>query len=79
MKKFAIILAVMFSCADEQGATQALQNMGMTQIELKGWDAFACGDDNTCTGFEATNPQGMRVKGAVGCGIGCKGCTVRFK
>lgn len=56
--------------------------MGFTNIQITGYDAFACYDsDGTCTGFEATNPQGRQVRGAVGCSrTGCgKGCTVRFK
>jgi len=90
MKRFIIdalfllvpITVIAVSCTNEEGTVQALQDMGMTDIETTGYDAWSCGkDDGTCTGFRATNAQGRHVHGAVGCSTtGCgKGCTVRFK
>lgn len=82
MKKIALLLVVMFSCTNEEGAMHALKVSGYKNIELTGHEWTSCSkDDNTCTGFEATAPSGAVVTGAVGCGYssGCgKGCTIRI-
>lgn len=84
MKKTLITLAVtlgllMVACTDEAGARHALDSAGYTEIELTGFNAFECGDDDgTATGFTAKNPAGKRVSGTVCCGIFAKGCTIRF-
>ena len=89
MKRFLIdALFVLFpvavlavSCTNVDDTRSTLEGMGFTDIKTTGYDAWSCGKDDTCTGFEATNPQGRPVRGAVGCArFGCgKGCTVRFK
>lgn len=75
----AAALAVMLSCTDEGASRRALEAAGYTDIEFHGYSAFRCGKgDDSCTEFSATGPTGRRVRGVVGCGIGCsKGCTVR--
>lgn len=70
-----IILLIACTAPDETRKT--LINYGFTDIVI-GRYSFSCGrDDSFCTSFTATNPQGRRVSGAVGCGL-MKGCTVRF-
>lgn len=63
-------------CRDEAGARAALLGAGYTNIALGGW-SWACGDDWTCTEFAAIGPTGLRVHGAVGCGLMLKACTIR--
>ncbi len=81
MKKIAVVIALLLSCTNEEGAHSALTAAGFSNINLTGHAMFECSDsDSTCTGFTATGPTGIRVKGAVGCGYsgGCgKGCTIR--
>jgi hypothetical protein len=81
--KSALLALVLFSiapsCTNESAARQTLEDAGFTNIELTGYSAFTCSkSDDTCTGFTAIGPTGHRVKGAVGCGYACKGCTIRF-
>lgn len=67
-------------CTDESGTRRALEGAGYTNIVTTGHEWTTCGNDETCTGFEAIGPSGKRVTGAVGCGYtGCsKGCTIRL-
>jgi len=78
----ALLIAPMFaSCTNEEAAARTLRVNGYKDVRLTGYEFWGCSkDDGTCTGFEATAPNGERVKGAVGCGLfGCdKGCTVRL-
>lgn len=80
MKKFALLIALMFSCTSEDKAIHTLTNYGFTNITITGYEPLKCSrGDSTCTGFEATSINGTRVSGAVGCGYGCgKGCTIRI-
>ena len=74
----ALVLLIGAGCTDDGAASETLRANGFTRIQLTGWDAFSCGkDDTTCTGFEAVGPTGVHVRGAVGCGLVMKGCTVR--
>jgi hypothetical protein len=67
-----------YGCTNESSARDALEAQGFSDIEFTGYSPTRCsGDDGTCTGFTATGPSGRRVRGAVGCGYACKGCTVR--
>lgn len=84
MLKWAIAIALLFSCTSPDRARSALFNEGFTNVELTGYAWTKCADqDSTCTGFIATSPAGHTVRGAVGCGYdigGCgKGCTVRLE
>lgn len=80
MRKLLLSCLLLTACfTNEEGTRSALENMGFTDIVTHGHDAFACGNDGSCTAFSATSPAGKRVNGAVGCGMGCgKACTVRF-
>lgn len=81
MRKIAVVITLLFSCTDGSKARSTLESSGFTDIEITGYEAFACGKgDTTCTGFRAMGPTGRPVRGAVGCGVGCaKGCTVRVE
>lgn len=79
MKKIALLLITFASCTDESATMRTLKNAGYTDIKLTGHSYFTCGNDSTCTGFEATGPTGAHVTGAVGCGVLGKGCTIRFE
>lgn len=77
---FGIVGAIAFltGCTDAEEAERALDNLGMTDIEITGWRFFGCDDrDGWRTGFRATNSNGRAVEGAVCSGI-FKGATVRF-
>jgi hypothetical protein len=75
---FATLLAI--SCADAEGAKRVLEKSGYKNIRTTGWEALTCSrDDETCTGFEATAPNGEAVTGSVGGSFfGCKGHTIRL-
>ncbi len=82
MKKFALLLVMMFSCTDPERATDVLEKAGYSNIEITGHDWNGCSDsDSTCTGFRAIGPSGRLVEGAVGCGrTACsKACTIRIE
>lgn len=76
-----ILLALIFSCTNEDGARAALEGSGFDNIEFHGYSMQCSDSDRTCTEFTATGPTGRQVHGAVGCGYtsgGCsKGCTIR--
>ncbi len=72
------ILLALSACDDPATAKRAAEDMGLTNVETRGWAMFGCGkDDDFCTKFTATNPNGRRVSGVVGSGW-LKGATVRF-
>lgn len=75
----ATLFGVLLSgCTDEDRSRQALENSGYTDIQLKGYGWFECGDDDRFhTEFRAKNPAGKMVEGVVCCGY-WKGCTIRF-
>lgn len=80
MKRLILALTLLISlgCTDERMTRDTLTKAGFTDIEVTGWAAFACSDDDTfTTAFIATNPTGQRVTGAVCCGF-LKACTIRF-
>jgi len=84
MKKIVLGLSVLFvvfglsGCTDASKAKQALRSQGFTNIEITGYEFFECGeDDQFHTGFKATNPNGVRIKGTVCSGI-LKGATIRY-
>lgn len=81
MKKLWCVVMVLMAlgCTDEHSTRRALDAEGMTEVEVTGYDYWACGgDDWFHTGFTATNPQGRRVDGVVCCGLVFKNCTVRW-
>jgi hypothetical protein len=76
----AVIVGILFAgCTNESDTIRTLQNAGFSNVNVTGYSWFECGQDDTFhTGFEATNPTGMRVSGTVCCGFLGKGCTIRF-
>jgi hypothetical protein len=72
-------LVAIAGCTDVDGARDALRKAGYTQIEVGGYAAFSCSDDDTfATKFKAIGPSGLSVTGAV-CGGGLfKGKTIRI-
>lgn len=83
MKKIfaALLIAICFSCTNEEASYKALASAGYSNITFQGHAAFACSDDDySCTEFTALGPTGVTTHGAVGCGAGCgKGCTIRIR
>jgi hypothetical protein len=79
MKNLLIIVAIICTgCTNQDATRRTLLANGFTEVKVGGW-SLSCGRDDTfCTSFSAINPQGVSVKGAVGCGLLFKGCTVRF-
>lgn len=79
MKYLAIIVVLLLTgCTENDRATATLSKSGYKDINITGYDAFACGkDDWSSTKFIASNPLGQRVEGVVCCGA-WKYCTVRF-
>jgi len=74
---FGLILALP-GCTDPQAAQNALDNFGFKDIKITGYRIFTCGEDYTFhTGFEAKNPNGKTVTGAVCSGL-FKGTSVKF-
>lgn len=74
-----IAAALMAStCTRPDRAEEVLVSQGYTDIDIQGHAWFACSEDDTFkTRFEATSPNGTRVKGAV-CDGWFKGATVRI-
>jgi hypothetical protein len=84
MKKTLLIVfaAATFisSCDDKETANRVLENNGYTNIELTGYKAFCCSEDDTfSTGFTATAPNGKTVSGCVCSTVYTKGATIRFE
>jgi len=81
IKFYRLLLFVgLFACTSDCDARKTLQAQGYSNIEITGYAPMSCSDDDTtCTGFKAVGPTGVHVEGAVGCGVACKGCTVRIK
>lgn len=67
------------ACSDAPTAERILRQNGFTNIQTTGYSWFACDgkSDSFATGFEATSPAGVRVRGAVCSGM-FKGGTIRF-
>jgi hypothetical protein len=80
MKKILIGLVLLLgACSDAPTAERVLSQNGYRDIKITGYAVFYCGRDDTySTGFTATSPSGVPVKGAVCSGWG-KGATIRFE
>lgn len=76
-----ILMAFVFAsaaCTNPDRTVEAASKAGFTHVVALGYAWFQCGQDDTWhTKFTGTNSQGLRVEGAVCCGV-LKGCTVRF-
>lgn len=80
--KYLIFLALagLAACTDPQNATRILREQGYTDIQMTGYNAFACSDDDTYhSGFTAKSPNGTPVKGTVCAGVWFKNSTIRFE
>jgi hypothetical protein len=72
-------ILMLLGCTDESATKETLRKSGFSEVETLGYDAWACGKDDTySTKFRAKNPQGVVVEGVVCCGAWAKACTVRF-
>lgn len=81
MKKIVMITVVAFlcGCTDPQGAKEALQAQGFSNIEITGYKMFMCSENDVySTGFVAENVNGQKVKGSVCAGLFFKGSTIRY-
>lgn len=79
MKRLTVLLAALMlaGCTDADGARKALNGAGYTDIQVGGYDVFACGqDDQYSTEFKAKGPTGKPVQGVVCSGV-FKGSTIR--
>lgn len=79
-RKYLIVAAIiaLASCSAPASATRTLEVNGYTNIEITGYALLGCGRDDTySTGFIATAPNGVRVRGVV-CGGVFKGDTIRL-
>lgn len=77
---FAFITAVTLSACtvSDSEARSVLKKAGYTNIEIGGYDMFACSDEDTfASQFTATNANGMKIHGTVCCGW-LKSCTIRY-
>lgn len=72
------VLTFLSACTNRNDAEKALRAEGYTNIQITGYDFFACGkDDFYHTGFKAINREGKTVEGTVCSGI-LKKSTVRY-
>lgn len=81
MKKIFWLIAVvmMAGCTDGDKATSVLSAQGYKNIQITGYNPFACSqDDFYHTGFSAITPSGQQVSGTVCSGVMFKGSTIRF-
>ena len=73
MKRMALLgvialAPVLGACTDADGARRTAEAHGFTDVAITGYRWTGCSrDDETHTGFEATNQRGDRVSGVV-CG-----------
>lgn len=77
----AITILFLASCTSENDfdkGKRQLEQMGYTDIENTGYDAFCCSkSDNFSTGFKCKDKAGKEVTGCF-CSALLKGITVRF-
>ncbi len=80
MKKLLLILPLILlvGCTQPADATRILENDGFTNIQITGYNWFACSKDDTYhTGFVAVK-NGRTVTGTVCAGLLFKNSTIRF-
>lgn len=79
MKKLLIALLLLAGCTSETDARRALEAEGYKDIQITGYDWFACAKDDTFhTGFKAKNRDGKTVSGVVCSGLIFKSATIRY-
>ena len=75
----ALTLACVSACTDPNTATRVLESEGYSQITIKGYDWFACSEDDMYhTRFHAVGPSGKPTEGTVCSGLWFRGSTVRL-
>lgn len=80
MKKLLLTLTLLAltGCTNADKATSVLHKQGYTDIEITGYDFFACSEDDFyATGFEAKTVTGEHISGTVCSGM-FKGNTIRL-
>ncbi|UNA02379.1 hypothetical protein [Serratia phage SP1] len=76
----ALGMLALVGCTDVSEAERILKNEGYTDVQMTGYDFFACSKDDTFhTGFVGTNVAGNRVEGTVCSGLFFKNSTIRYK
>lgn len=76
----AVFVLGLVGCTDADNAERILSANGFTQIEVTGYNWFACSDkDFQSTGFKAVGPTGIKVEGSVCSGLLFKNSTIRFE
>lgn len=79
MRKIILIAAFAAGCTSPNDAYRALNSAGFTDIEIYGYDPWACSEDDFYhTKFSAVNPLGNRVDGTVCSGLLFKNATIRY-
>ncbi len=82
MKKLIAITAVLLlatACTNNNDAMRVLQENGFTDIQMTGYNWFACSKDDTYhSGFTAKSVTGVQVSGTVCQGLLFKNSTIRF-
>lgn len=81
MNKILLLLITVLTltgCTNADKATSVLHKQGYSDIEITGYDLFACGEDDFyATGFEAKSLTGEHISGTVCSGF-FKGNTIRL-
>ena len=73
----ALLAGALCACTDGDKASRALSAAGYHNVQIIGWRAFGCDENDTFhTGFRATGADGQPVTGVVCSGI-LKNATVR--
>ena len=73
-----IAILLLAGCTKPDEAKRVLTNEGYTNIEITGYNLFACSDEDTFkTGFRAKNRNGKIITGTVCSGV-LKGSTIRY-
>lgn len=82
MKKLILIIAILVlsGCeTDNKGSEITLSNAGYTSIKTGGYAFFMCKDNlKIKTKFSAINPRGVKVNGAVCCGLLFEKCIIEI-
>lgn len=79
LRYLLIVVLMMMGCTDAEHAITVLKQQGYKNIQMTGYDFFACSkDDFYHTGFRATTRDNDVVNGTVCAGIFFKGSTIRF-
>ena len=80
-KRIILVIWAVFAlsaCSDPQGAKEAAEAQGFTQVQPGGHPFWGCGQDDTyATEFSARGVNGRCVTGVV-CSSWLKGATVRI-